>query len=123
MGRTLGFIAVVMTLAGGGYLFTKQAQSVTPAGSNPQTSIEVTAVRNDLLAIANAERRYFASNGKYGPLDELRANGNIIPNRPNYSYSAETTESTFTIIAAYSGTDTKAPRRLTIDQNMSMTTD
>jgi hypothetical protein len=123
MGRVLGFIAVVMTVAGGGYLFTRQAESVTSAGSNPQTSIEVTAVRNDLLAIANAERRYFASNGKYGSLGELRDGGNIIPNRPNYSYSAQTTETTFTIIADYSGTDARAPKRLTIDHNMSMTTD
>jgi hypothetical protein len=60
---------------------------------------------------------------KYGSLDELRDGGNIIPNRPNYSYSAQTTETTFTIIAAYSGTDASAPKRLTTDHNMSMTTD
>jgi hypothetical protein len=114
----------MITVAIGGYLYTKQAQSVTAVGSNPQTTIDVTAVRNDLVAIANAERRHFASNGKYASLDELQSSENItIPARPNYSYSVQTTESTFKIIADYSGPDAKAPKRITVDETMSMTTD
>ena len=102
----------------------KQTQSVTSVGSNPETTIAVTAVRNDLLAIANAERRYFASNGKYASLDELRTAGDItIPARPNYSYSAQTNETTFKIVAVYSGPDAKAPKRITVDETMTMTTD
>ena len=86
--------------------------------------VEVTGVRNDLLAIANAERRYFASNGKYVSLDELRTGGDIsVPARPNYTYSAQTTESTFKIIAVYSGPDAKAPKRITVDETMAITTD
>src|SRR5437899_8155664 len=102
MGRALGFIVLVIVVALGGYLYMRQARSVTSVGSNPETTINVTAVRNDLLAIANAERRYFASNGKYVSLDDLRTGGDItIPTRPNYSYSAQTTETTFKIIAVY----------------------
>ncbi len=124
MGRAFGFILVVTVVAMGGYLYTKQAKSVTSVGSNPQTTVEVTGVRNDLLAIANAERRYFASNGKYVSLDELRTGGDIsVPARPNYSYSAQTTESTFKIIAVYSGADAKAPKRITVDETMAITTD
>ena len=124
MGRAFGFILVVTVVAMGGYLYTKQAKSVTSVGSNPQTTVEVTGVRNDLLAIANAERRYFASNGKYVSLDELRTGGDItVPARPNYSYSAQTTESTFKIIAVYSGPDAKAPKRITVDETMAITTD
>ena len=124
MGRAFGFILVVTVVAMGGYLYTKQAKSVTSVGSNPQTTVEVTGVRNDLLAVANAERRYFASNGKYVSLDELRTGGDIsVPARPNYSYSAQTTESTFKIIAVYSGPDAKAPKRITVDETMAITTD
>ena len=124
MGRAFGFILVVTVVAMGGYLYTKQAKSVTSVGSNPQTTVEVTGVRNDLLAIANAERRYFASNGKYISLDELRTAGDIsVPARPNYSYSAQTTESTFKIIAVYSGPDAKAPKRITVDETMAIRTD
>src|SRR5882762_6910319 len=102
MGRSLGFIMVVIVAAVGGYLYTRQATSLTQVGSNPQTTIDVTAVRNDLLAMANAERRYFASNGKYATLEDLRTNGDIsIPTRPNYSYSVQPADATFKIIATY----------------------
>ena len=124
MGRSLGFIMVVIVAAVGGYLYTRQATSVTQVGSTPQTTIDVTAVRNDLLGIANAERRYFASNGKYVSLEELRANGDIsIPTRPNYSYSAQTTDTSFKIIATSSGPDPKAPKRIAVDETMTITTD
>jgi hypothetical protein len=124
MGRAVGFIVLMITVAIAGYLYMQQVRSVTSVGSNPQTTIDVTAVRNDLLAIANAERNYFASNGKYASLDELRTGGDItIPSRPNYSYSAETTEATFKITAVYSGADDKAPKRMTIDESMALTTE
>ena len=123
MGRAFGFIVLVIVVALGAYLYTRQAQSVTSVGSNPETTINVTTVRNDLLAIANAERRYFASNGKYVSLDELRTSGDItVPSRPNYAYSAQTTDATFKIIAVYSGPDPKAPKRITVDETMTLTT-
>ena len=115
---------LIITVGIAGYLYMKQTQAVTTVGSNPQTTIDVTAVRNDLMTMATAERNYFASNGKYVPLDELKSSGDItIPNRANYSYSAETGESTFKITAVYSGSDPKAPKRLTVDQTMALTTE
>src|SRR5262249_50706752 len=124
MGRSFGFIALIIVVAIGGYIYLKQAQPVTAVGSNPQTTIDVTAVRNDLLAIAKAERNYFASNGKYASLGELRSNGDVtIPSRPNYSYSAEAADSSFKVVAVYSGSDPQAPKRLTVDDTMTITTD
>ena len=75
MGRAFGFIVLVIVVAIGGYLYMKQTQSVTSVGSNPETTIAVTAVRNDLLAIANAERdrRMFAAD----PL--VQENKRLIP--------------------------------------------
>src|ERR1051326_8182672 len=93
MSRSIGFIMLVIVAAVGAYLYTKQANSVVEVGSTPQTTVEVTAVRNDLLRLANAERRYWVSNGKYATLDELRTGGDIsLPVRANYSYSAQATE-------------------------------
>lgn len=124
MGRSLGFIMLLIVVGIGGYLYTRQAQSVTAVGSNPETTIEVTGVRNDLMAMANAERRYFASNSKYASLDELRSNGDIaIPHRPSYSYSAQAGDTSFKIIAMYSGSDPKAPKRIVMDESMTMTTE
>jgi hypothetical protein len=122
MSRSIGFIMVVIVAAVGGYLYTKQAKSVIEVGSTPQTTIDVTAVRNDLLGIANAERRYWASKGKYATLDELRTGGDIsIPTRASYSYSAQTTETGFKIVAVYSGPDPKAPKRIAVDETMAIT--
>ena len=124
MSRSIGFLMVLIVAAVGGYLYTKQANSVIAVGSNPQTTIDVTAVRNDLLGIANAERRYFASNGKYASLDELRTGGDIsIPARANYSYSAQTSETGFKIVAVYSGPDPKAPKRMAVDETMAVATE
>jgi hypothetical protein len=124
MGRAIGFLVLVITVGIAGYVYMKQTQSITSVGSNPQTTVDVTAVRNDLMGIATAERNYFASNGKYVSLDQLKSSGDItIPNRAHYSYSAEANESTFKIIAVYSGPDPKAPKRLTVDQTMALTTE
>ncbi|HZO56035.1 MAG TPA: hypothetical protein VFB63_25220 [Bryobacteraceae bacterium] len=124
MGRTLGFLLLIIVVACGAYVYTKQAQSVTSIGSTPQTTVDVTAVRNDLLAIARAEQNYFASNGKYVSLDELRRSGDItIPSRANYGYSVETTDTAFKVAATYSGSDAKAPRHITIDQTMALKID
>ena len=109
---------LIVTLGIALYLYMKQPQPVT--ASNPQTTVDATAVR----AIANAERNSFASNGKYVSLDGLGPGSDItIPTRPNCSYSAELTENTFKIIAAYSGPDPKAPKRITVDQTMTITTE
>ena len=121
MGRSFGLVMVVVIGAIGLYLFTRQAQSVTSVGTTPKTLVDVTAVRNDLMAIANAERRYFATNAKYVPLEELRAKGDIqIPVRTNYTYDAEASEAGFRIIATYSGPDPGAPKRLSVDETMTL---
>jgi hypothetical protein len=124
MGRAFGLIAVVIVVAIGGYLYTREAQTVTPIGSTPKTTVDVVGVQNDLMAIANAERRYWVSNSKYASLEELRTNGDIeIPTRDNYTYSAEASETGFRIIASYSGADPKAPKRISVDESMRMTTE
>ena len=113
---------MLLAVAVGGYLYTRQVRSVTAVGGNPETTVNITAVRNDLLALANAERRYWASNAKYASLDELQTNGDIhIPTRPTYSYSALVSENTFKIVATYSGSDPKAPKQISVDETMAIT--
>lgn len=124
MGRIFGLLSVVIVVAIAGYLFTRDAQSVTTAGSTPQTTIDVVGVRNDLMAIANAERRYWALNSKYASLDELRTGGDIaVSDRDHYTYSAETSEDGFRIIASYAGSDPDAPKRIVVNEAMKMTTE
>ena len=119
MSRGFGFIATILVVAIGGYIYTRQAQTLTPIGAAPNTMIDVTAVHNDLVAMANAERRYQVMNAKYASLEELRENGDIhIPTRPSYRYSIDASDSAFKIIATYTGADPKAPKHISVDETM-----
>jgi hypothetical protein len=115
---------LLIVLAAGGYLYTRQLESVSHGGTAPTVVVDVVGVRNDLTAMANAQRRYWVTNSRYASLDELRSNGDIhIPARPFYTYSSVATDSGFKIVATYSGSDPKAPKRITVDETMKMTTD
>src|SRR3954463_16139364 len=125
MGRAVGFVGLLIALAIGGYLYTQQAKSVSVGGSSPKSTIDTVGVKNDLMAIANAERRRLASDGKYVSLDDLRSNGDIsMPGntRGPYTYSVETSDSGFRVVATYSGPDAQAPRSMSIDQTMQIST-
>jgi hypothetical protein len=120
----MGLISVIVVVGIGSYVYTRQAQTATVIGSNPQSTVDVIGVRNDLMAIANAERRYWATNARYATLDELRTSGDIeVHGRRDYAYSVEASDSGFTIVASYSGTDPDAPKRISINEVMRMTTD
>jgi hypothetical protein len=125
MGRVLGFIGVLIAVGVGAYLYTQQAKSASVGGSSPRATIDTVGVKNDLMAIANAERRRLASDGKYVSLDDLRSNGDIsMPGntRGPYTYSVETSDSGFRVVATYSGPDTQAPRSMSVDQTMQIST-
>jgi hypothetical protein len=121
MGRAVGFVSLLIAVAVGGYLYTRQSTSGMPSGAaSPKAAIDLTGVRNDLLAIAQAEKRYHAMNSKYGSLAELRDNGdtNVSDSRGPYSYSVDTSENGFVVRATYSGPEETLPRAVTIDQNL-----
>lgn len=123
MGRILGFIGLLIALAVGAYLYTRQTQSTSAAlgAAGPRAAIDVAGVRNDLLAFANAEKQQFAMEGKYLPLEELRAKGTSIPadRRGPYTYSAEISDTSFRITATYSGPEAAgAPKSLSIGETM-----
>jgi|SRR5688572_7428304 len=124
MSRTFGLISVIVVVGLGSYIYTRQAQTASPIGSTPQTTVDVIAVRNDLMAIANAERRYWATNARYASIDELRRSGDIeVPSRRDYAYSVETNDNGFLIVASYSGSDPEAPKRILLNEAMTMTSD
>src|SRR5690349_13914444 len=126
MGRGTGLIGLVIVVGVVGYLYVQNIQQVTPVSKAPATTVDVTAVRMDLLAIANAERRYWALNSKYASLEELAANGDTaIPGRGrnNFTYSAQTSDSGFRIVATYTGSDSNAPRSMSVDETMSVRMD
>jgi hypothetical protein len=127
MGRLFGFLGVVIVLAIGMYVYSKQVQSSSaPAGANnPKAAINITGVRSDLISIATAERRYFASEGQYASLDQLISTNyiTVARQRPPYTYEVQTSSSGFRVVATRCGDDTSGtPAQLSVDENMEFQT-
>jgi hypothetical protein len=123
MGRLFSFTGMVIVMAVGLYIYARQSQSSSAAAgvSNPTAAINITGVRSDLMTIAQAERGYFALEGKYASLGELISSRSlsVARQRPPYSYDVEASGSGFRVIATRSGDDPSgAPSQLSVDQNM-----
>jgi hypothetical protein len=123
MGRAAGFICLLIAVGVGLYLYSKSGSSATSAAgtTSAKAAIDVTGVKNDLIAMAEAEKRHFASEGKYVTIEELRSNGDISmakDRRGDYSYSSDVSSNSFKITASYSGPDASAPKQLSIDETM-----
>jgi hypothetical protein len=128
MGRLFSFVGLLTVLAIGMYLYSKELQSTSaPAGgNNPKAAVNITGVRADLVGIAQAERAYFASENKYGSLDELISSHAVTINRqrPPYTYEVETHDGGFRVVATRStapgSNDAGAglPAQISVDENM-----
>jgi len=121
MGRALGFVGTLIAMAIGMYIYAMQVKTLTPSGAgggNPQEVATIAGVKNDLIGIANAERGYMASQGKYASLEELTA-GNYLTiknERPPYIYDVQTTDNGFRATATR--TTKGAPAQLSITESM-----
>jgi hypothetical protein len=123
MGRLFGFIGVLAALAAGMYIYARQAQTSSAAvgANNPKAAVNIIGVRNDLMSIAQAERSYFATEGKYGSLDDLISSHalTVLHQRPPYTYEVETSSSGFRVVATRAGDDNSgAPAEMSVDENM-----
>jgi len=122
--RSAGFVGLVVVVAVGGYIYTSQLKQVVSEAGVPTTTVSVTGVRNDLLSMANAQKRYLVSHPSYASLEELRTDGDIhVPSRPDFTYAIDADNSHFTITATYTGPDKNAPRRLRVDDSMTITSE
>ena len=122
MPRVLGFLGLLIALAIGGYIYIQQAKSASKEAGNPRATVDVAGVKMDLISMAQAERGYYAREGHYASLDDLRSSGDLLvrsDRRGFYSYSASYTDSGFTITANYAGPpNPEAPQSLWVDENL-----
>ena len=120
MGRVLGFVGTVVTMAIGMYIYSLQVKTLTPAtgSANPEEFATITGVKNDLISIANAERGALATEGKYISLDELVAGKyiSIQGERPPYVYGVEVNSGSFRATATR--TTKGSPAQLWITETM-----
>jgi hypothetical protein len=120
MGRAFGFLGTVVTLAVGMYIYSLQVKNLQPSadGGHSDEAATITGVKTDLIGIANAERGYLATQGKYASLDEL-ISGNYISikgERPPYIYDLQLTSGAFSATATRTTKGT--PAQLWITESM-----
>lgn len=119
--KFFGLIAVVIVLGAGLFMYRRSIEHL-PGGS-PQEQIDTVAIRQRLLTIAQAERQYQASNGKYATLRQL-ADDDLLPGgteQRGYTFSSEISGNGFTITATPTASDKADWPTLSVDESMSVT--
>jgi len=101
--RSLVSLLLVTLIGLGTYVYFLKRSA--PEGTSVATqAIATTGVEMDLMAIAQAERTYFAENGSYTDLDQLQSNGALnmtSKGRDGYSYSVDTWTGGFAVTARH----------------------
>jgi len=123
LGGLVGLLAVAL-IAGLVYKYYL-SQPVGPGTATPAEAIDITGVKNDLVAIAQAERMYQAEHGNYASLDELATSGAMRTKksgRDGYTYEAETSAQGFRVIARCPAATSRGCSNYAIDQSMEVQT-
>ncbi len=121
-------LLAVAAVGMGIYLWTLK-QAAPSQGMVITQNISVVGVKNDLIAIAQAERMYYTQNGAYTDLSTLSSSGtmNIArTSRDGYTYAATPSGEGFTVTATYTAPPVSNPANVTpphfptytIDQTM-----
>ncbi len=122
--RGLAVILVAAAVLFGVYHYYFKKMPVTDEGTAPTQAVSLTAVRSDLLQIAQAERSYIALNGRCASLDELISSNSLsVPRtgRDGYTYAVECSGEEFTASARHLPAPAGSPIRypnLAIDAHM-----
>ena len=102
------------------YYLAPQGAASAPL-SHPTQTIDVVGVKNDLIAIGQAERVYQVEHSTYGSLDDLVSSGAMAikkSGRDGYTYDAEASTDTFRITAHCPAATTPGCVNYAIDQTM-----
>jgi hypothetical protein len=121
-------LLVAAAIGLGLYMYTLKEAAPGP-GMVVTQNISLVGVKNDLVAIAQAERMYYTQNGTYADLPTLSSAGtmNIArTSRDGYTYSVQPSGNTFTATATYTAPPVDNPAGVTpphfptftIDQTM-----
>jgi len=126
--KGLASLLVLAAIGLGIYMYTLKQDAPGP-GMVVTQNISLVGVKNDLVAIAQAERMYYTQNGSYADLPTLASTGtmNIArTSRDGYTYSVLPSGNTFTVTATYTPPPVENPAGVTpphfptftIDQTM-----
>ena len=115
-------VVLVISLFVYKFYFTSGPAAVRPA-TLVQT-VDVIGVKNDLLAIAQAERVYQAQHSAYGTLDDLVSSGAMAykkTGRQGYTYDAAASTDSFRVTARCTDPAPAGCTNFAIDQTMEIT--
>jgi hypothetical protein len=120
----LAVLLVFVGAAFGIYQYSLKKMPISDSGTAPTQAISLTAVRGDLLQIAQGERSFTALNDHCASLDELISSNSVTmqrPERDGYTYTLQCSGGDFTAIARHPPAPEGSPIRyptLAIDQTM-----
>jgi hypothetical protein len=125
-----GLVGLLITAAIGLGIYMYSLKQAAPGpGMVVTQNISIVGVKNDLMAIAQAERMYYTQNGNYADLSTLTSSGTMNvarTSRDGYTYSVEPAANSFTVTATYTAPPVDNPAHVTpphfptfrIDQTM-----
>jgi hypothetical protein len=118
--RSLIGLVIVLAIVFGAYkLFFGQLQAT--GGAQPTRTVDIVGVKNDLLAIAQAERVYQAEHSSYATIDQLTSSGALSmqkSGRDGFTYSAEASPSSFRVVATCPAAATPGCSNYAVDETM-----
>lgn len=121
--RIFAILGVVVALGVGLYLYQRSAASL-PDGASPMEQIDTVAIRQRLLTMAQAERQYQVTHGRYATLEQL-SEANLLTGgteQRGYHFTAVVNGSSgFTITATPIDTNKAAWPTLVVTESMQVT--
>ena len=124
MRSAAGLLVTLLIVFGTYKLFFAQLQSTTGSAA-PTRTIDVVGVKNDLVSIAQSERIYQAEHSTYGTLDQLASSGAMSiakTGRDGYTYEAESSATSFRVVAHCPAAAMPGCSSYAIDDTMNITT-
>ena len=119
--RGLISLLIVAVLAFFVYQFYLTPRGKSESAGSMVQAVSTTGVKNDLNAIAQAERGYMAEHGNYATMDELTSSGALSSTsrtRQGYTYSVEVTANGFVVTGRYTGPANTSGQSFSVDQTM-----
>ena len=117
-----GIIGLIIVLAIIMFVYKAEFTQGPTGGAPPVQAMDVAGVKNELIALAQAERYYLASHESYAGLDQLQQDGSTTiadGARRGYSFTASVDDGQhFKITAAPSDPAKKGWPTLAIDDTM-----
>ena len=112
-----GLVSILLAAAIGLGIYMYSLKQASPGPGMVVTQApSLVGVKNDLIAIAQAERMYYAQNGSYTDLSTLTSSGtmNIArTSRDGYTYTVEASGNSFTATAQYTAPPAPNPAGVT----------